>query len=163
MLFNHILVALLLAAGCSSSNNQSAGNQKPAESTQATTATATTGSTPETTETISHDSMTTAKVNAQTNDNNYRLIVSFISIGEGTDIKAHENFDAFMSSWQTENNKTLVVDKVPWGREGEVDYCFKLNELDKDSQAKFVSKVQDAVKDSKLVQISENQPCMHKR
>jgi hypothetical protein len=163
MLFNHILIALLLAVGCSSSKNQSGENKKPDEATQTTTASATTGTTSEATETISHDSMTTAKVNAQTNDNNYRLIVSFISIGEGTDIKAHEKFDAFMSSWQTENNKTLVVEKVPWGREGEVDYCLKLNELDKDSQSKFVSQIQDAVKDSKLVQISENQPCMHKR
>src|SRR5688572_18201700 len=104
MLFNHILIALLLAAGCSSSKNQSGENKKPDEATQTTTASATTGTTSEATETISHDSMTTAKVNAQTNDNNYRLIVSFISIGEGTDIKAHEKFDAFMSSWQTENN-----------------------------------------------------------
>ena len=50
-----------------------------------------------------------------------------------------------------------------WGREGEVDYCFKLAELSKEEQATFIAAIKSELKDSERVSIKENVPCQNKR
>jgi hypothetical protein len=92
-----------------------------------------------------------------------RLTVSFISIGEGTDFRAKDSMDVFISSYQLENKKELKFEAVPWGREGEIDYCFMLSELSEKEQAKFIKALRDRLKFSELVQITENQPCKQRR
>lgn len=96
-------------------------------------------------------------------DMKYRLVVSFISIGEGPDFNAKAGLDRIVSEWEKQKGKLLKQEQFPWGREGEVDYCFQLSELNVADQQSFVNEIKSSIGTSKLVQISENQPCMHKR
>jgi hypothetical protein len=52
----------------------------------------------------------------------------------------------------------LKFNKVGWGREGEVDYCFTLKELNPDKQAQFIDDLKAAFKGNELIQILENHP-----
>jgi hypothetical protein len=71
--------------------------------------------------------------------------------------------DVFISRYQLENKKELKFEAVPWGREGEVDYCFMLSELSAKEQSRFINALKDQLKFSELVQITENQPCKPRR
>ena len=93
------------------------------------------------------------------NTGNSRLIISFISIGQGTDQSLKEKFDKMIS----DHPKKPKYDEAHWGREGEVDYCFGLGELSEKEQAEFVSKSKEIAGASKLVILSENAPCTHKK
>jgi hypothetical protein len=83
-----------------------------------------------------------------------KLIVSFISIGQGKDVKAKEKLDEFLKEYPK-----VKYTEAWWGREGEVDYCFTLTELNKKEQEDFVAKVKQLVGNNQLVQIMENKPC----
>lgn len=93
----------------------------------------------------------------------YRLIISFISIGEGTDGEARKMMDNVLGIWAEHNQVTLKYDTFPWGREGEVDFCFRLSELNTELQDAFVSEMKEVMKGRNLIQITENQKCMHIR
>lgn len=93
----------------------------------------------------------------------YRLQISFISIGAGPDAKLIESVDNYITAYNSKNNVTLAVEKYPWGREGEQDYCLNLSEIASDSQTAFIQGIKDLVKDSKLVFIKENEICKHKK
>jgi hypothetical protein len=90
-----------------------------------------------------------------------RVMVTFISIGEGTDREAKGNLDRVTSPY-LEKGK-LEMETIPWGREGEVDYCFMLNNLSGAEQQKFISDLKNTFNGNKLVQIVENEPSMHRR
>ncbi len=92
-----------------------------------------------------------------------RLIISFISIGEGTDPKAREIMDGSIKNWEERFKTKFEMESIPWGREGEVDFCFKLEELNEGDRAVFVDEIKSMFDGNKLVQISENQPSIHKR
>ncbi len=96
-------------------------------------------------------------------EDNYRFIVSFISIGEGTDRTGRETMDGVLASWEKKKGAPVSFESVPWGREGEVDFCFNLKELSRKEQESFVTDMKSAFKGRSLVQITENQPCVHKR
>jgi hypothetical protein len=85
-----------------------------------------------------------------------RLVMSFISIGEGPDFQAKEKFENFVDSWNTSTGKNITYTTRAWGREGEVDYCFILNELTEKEQVQFIDEAKKAVSDSELVRIAEN-------
>jgi DNA gyrase/topoisomerase IV subunit B len=93
----------------------------------------------------------------------YRLIVSFISIGEGPDFNAKTGLDRVIADWEKQKGLILKQESFPWGREGEVDYCFQLSELNNSDQQSFINEIKSSIGTSKLVQITENQPCIHKR
>ncbi len=93
----------------------------------------------------------------------YRLTVVFFSIGSGTDNKAMTAFEDLISDFAVKSGKNIDYEKTPWGREGETDYCLRLNELDAASQADFVKQTNETLKNAKWVHIYENQPCKHKR
>jgi hypothetical protein len=94
-----------------------------------------------------------------TMNSNSRLLVSFISIGQGADQQAREKFDKFLK----EQTVLVNYEGINWGREGEMDYCFTLGELSPAQQAEFVKKVKALIGENKLVLISENVPCAHKK
>jgi hypothetical protein len=98
-------------------------------------------------------------VNQETKkDKNYPLVLSFYSIGTGVDGTHLRKFNEFLDSYQPKLNPIIT----PWGREGEVDYCFSLIELSTNQRNKFVKQVRELLKDCKLVHINENAPCVHK-
>lgn len=93
----------------------------------------------------------------------YRFMVSFISIGEGTDRQAKQILDSYLNEWRTNRGKEIHFEQVPWGREGEVDYCFPLVELDANQQKQFVNEMKAKFDGHNLVQFAENEPNRHKR
>lgn len=115
-------------------------SKKAAKTTTATTSTTTT---------------TTVEENTT---QKYRLIVSFISKGEGTDSNKRKEFLTFIES----HPKKPTAKIINWGREGETDYCFTLSELLKKEQIEFVNQVKKIVAGSALVSVSEDVECMHK-
>ena len=90
-----------------------------------------------------------------------RLVVSFYSICCGIDQKAKEDLDKFITRYEKSNRKRLKKAEAHWGREGEIDYCFKLSELSSKNQKKFISQVRTLLKNSKLVHINENEACQN--
>ncbi len=52
---------------------------------------------------------------------------------------------------------------VPWGREGEVDFCFTLAGLTPELQQKFIDGMKEQMQASKLVRLTENARCTHFR
>lgn len=96
-------------------------------------------------------------------EGSYRFIVSFISIGEGPDRNGKEIFNAVIENWKTNRNKEIKFETIPWGREGEVDFCFDLKELDARSQNQFINEMTKNFSGHTLVQFSENEACKHKR
>lgn len=99
---------------------------------------------------------------AKSEAGNYRFIVSFISIGEGPDRNGKEIFNKVLENWKTNRNKEIKFETVPWGREGEVDFCFYLKELDARAQNQFINEMTKNFSGHNLVQFSENEACKHK-
>src|SRR6185503_10536349 len=65
----------------------------------------------------------------QAKERNYRLIVSFYSICCGINGEAKEKVDEFVSNYERDKRTRLARETVNWGREGEIDYCFRLSGL----------------------------------
>jgi hypothetical protein len=87
----------------------------------------------------------------------YRLIVSFFSKGEGVNHHAKSLLEEFLQK------QTIKYDRTRWGREGEVDFCFFLNEMDADKQAFFVRDIKALLLDQQGVNLFENSLSIHKR
>ena len=96
-------------------------------------------------------------------DSIYRFNVSFISIGSGTDSKAKQQFNDFITQFNNNNKVTITPEIVNWGREGETDYCLKLNGLNSELQNKFIADAKELLKNSKLIRYKENSVCKSKR
>lgn len=93
----------------------------------------------------------------------WRLIVAFFSIGEGTDLEAKKHFDQYLNEWHEAGNPKVNFVTVPWGREGEVDFCFTLAGMAPDLQQKFIDGLRQRISSSKLVRLTENEKCSHFR
>lgn len=85
-----------------------------------------------------------------------RLVISFISKGRGIDRDTKKNVLAYIENYNKTHSLTLVYETVRWGREGEVDFCFALEELKKRQQVKFIDELKTLVQKSDCVRISEN-------
>ncbi|MCE2756082.1 MAG: hypothetical protein LW818_08865 [Ignavibacteriae bacterium] len=95
-------------------------------------------------------------------DSLYALRVSFFSIGSGIDRKTRQDYDRFIKEFEQKNNVSILLDKATWGKEGEIDYCIKLNNLSTELQEQFIRSTKDKIKDSKLVRLYENTTCKYK-
>ena len=84
-----------------------------------------------------------------------RLVVSFNSICCGIDAKKHNDLLRFLKKYPT-----VTYSKISWGKQGELDYCFKLSELNPREQEKFIKKVKKLLgADSRFITIQENISC----
>jgi len=92
-------------------------------------------------------------------DSIYRFNVSFISIGSGTDGKAKQQFNEFITQFNNNNKVTITPEIASWGREGETDYCLKLSDLNSELQNKFIAETKELLKSSKLIRYKENSTC----
>ncbi len=89
----------------------------------------------------------------------YRLIVSFISKGAGTDSQKRTAFLAYVDGHALKP----AYKTVTWGREGETDYCFNLSELTaKKDLVGFIEEIKKIGAGSDMMNISENAECQHK-
>jgi hypothetical protein len=91
----------------------------------------------------------------------YGVVVSFYSKGEGIDAKALHIYNTFLDGFEKQHNLNLNYVKTPWGREGEVDYCIPLNNMDSGKQSNFLMQTREILLQSQLVHILENAPCNH--
>lgn len=89
----------------------------------------------------------------------FRLVVSFYSKGEGIDYKMRQKFEGFMADAQATRKLNLNPLSVPWGREGEVDFCLMLNELTPRQQKDLVAEIKNMMEGHELVRVSENSRC----
>lgn len=99
---------------------------------------------------------TVAAETSATKDSSYRFTVSFISIGSGIDKKAKNQYEQFLKDFELKNNVTILYEKKYWGREGEVNFCFMLNELKKEEQESFILQSKNLLANSTLVRFVEN-------
>lgn len=95
----------------------------------------------------------------ETKTQKYRLMVTFISKGAGTDAAKREEFLKFVES----HAKKPANVKFQWGREGETDYCLTLTELSKSEQTAFVDAVKKIANGSDMMLINENTVCTHEK
>ncbi len=93
----------------------------------------------------------------------WRLIVSFISIGEGTDMEAKRMFDAYLHQWKASGHPRVNYLAVPWGKEGEVDFCFTLEHLNAQQQQQFIEGMKEQLRFSSLIRFYENTRCVNIR
>ena len=84
------------------------------------------------------------------------VVVSFISIGEGTDQDGFNVLTRILDDFSVKTGKKPAYITIPWGREGEVDFYFKLKELNYTEKQSFISALKSGVKDHKLIQVNEN-------
>ncbi len=93
---------------------------------------------------------------AQAGPDTFRLVVSFISFGAGTDPESKAILEAYVYEYKLKNNKVVSYYMVPWGREGEVDCCFPLDELNASEQNNFIEGLRKVIEGKELIQINEN-------
>ena len=93
---------------------------------------------------------------AQVGPDSFRLVVSFISFGAGTDPESKAILEAYVYDYKLKNNKVVSYYMIPWGREGEVDCCFPLDELNASEQNNFIEGLKKAIEGKELIQINEN-------
>ena len=89
----------------------------------------------------------------------YRLLVSFISKGAGTDSEKRTAFLAYVDAHPSKP----AYKTVTWGREGETDYCFNLSEISsKKDMVAFITEVRKIATSSDRIMVNENAECLHK-
>lgn len=90
-----------------------------------------------------------------------RLSVSFFSPGSGINRDAYKKLERHIELFEEENGIKLTTYKVPWGREGEVDFCFKLSTIDNKKAEAFVTSVKNLLSGAEKVNIKENCSCKY--
>ena len=82
------------------------------------------------------------------------LNVSFRSEGSGIDRKSYKEFLAYIVRFENEEHLKLSYEQLFWGREGEMDYCFKYENLNQKQIIKFEKEIKEKLIKSKSVSIS---------
>lgn len=90
---------------------------------------------------------------------NYGLVVSFYSPGNGIDHKMKQEYAEFL----TTNYPKTNYETIRWGKEGETDFCFQLNDLKENERELFVKESRELLSKSSRVHIYENVPCRNKK
>src|SRR6478736_8194715 len=81
------------------------------------------------------------------------LVVSFISIGAGTDYKAKQKLDLYVKDFEQTEHVQLNVEVKHWGKEGETDYTYDLKNLSKKQCKAFTENVEAMFLKNNLVKI----------
>jgi hypothetical protein len=86
----------------------------------------------------------------------HRLIVSFTSMGAGISGEGRQKLDEYISTAEKKYKVAIAHVDGHWGREGETDVLFSLQELNENQQKEFINGVKELLKDNKLILIEEN-------
>lgn len=89
--------------------------------------------------------------------------LSFISKGEGYDAVAKQEISKFIKDYELKKDVVLRYFEIPWGREGEFDMCFNLDNMGKSVRKDFVNKMNKFIEKYPLVQGITNEPCRSNR
>lgn len=137
-------------------------NEKDKKSNTPSSAAVATDTVPQNSATISAETQT-PKTETMPVQENYRLVISFISIGSGINLPAKEKLDNYLQLNETLKMKNPEIEIARWGREGEVDYCMKLSAFSAADQEKIVKGIKEQLKKQDHIFLDENAPCRHKR
>jgi hypothetical protein len=88
----------------------------------------------------------------------HRVVVSFISIGAGPDSKGKEILAKYLDESETKFKVALAFVSKGWGREGESDFLFPLDELNASQQEEFIGGLRELFLGNELIHIEENRP-----
>ena len=88
----------------------------------------------------------------------YRLVIKFASECCGTDNEAARRLSDISSEFEKKLAARIESERVWWGKEGEYNQCFMLQEMNDKMKDRFVAKVKSSVS-SRLVKIEENVAC----
>ena len=91
------------------------------------------------------------------------MIISFISIGAGTNTNALKQLEDFINEFEKNNSVKIKVNKISYGREGEIDYCFDLSALKTDIKKMFITKSKELLSKSENVNYQENKSCRNNK
>ncbi len=89
-------------------------------------------------------------------EKNIRLVVTFASIGAGIDPNGKTMLDGYINSFKAKSGKLVKYGTLAWGREGEYDCEFSLNELNLNEQTDFIKGLKKLFEGNQLIQIEEN-------
>ncbi|MFA6152061.1 MAG: hypothetical protein WC716_12115 [Chitinophagaceae bacterium] len=95
----------------------------------------------------------------ETDSSQYRFGISFYSIGAGIDGVARQQMMDYIRQFEQKEGVTLTYEKYAWGKEGEQDYCFRLNELSPGKQEYFITQIKETLKKSTRVHYKEHSDC----
>src|SRR5437868_7499783 len=87
------------------------------------------------------------------------IVISFYSIGAGVNTRAVESIEKFIGEYSTKTGKSIPYSKVAWGREGEVDFCISLVELQGEQKRIFVQETRRLARQYEQVNFYEDHPC----
>lgn len=106
--------------------------------------------------TINKDQKSSSKSETTQEDKTYTLIYSFISKGEGIDFKVQNKLIEYISEFEKRYNSPIIKKVINWGREGETDYCFDLQNISSSTKDIFIKETKTIINNSELVFIYEN-------
>jgi hypothetical protein len=139
------LMTLVVFFSCKN-NNPSA--QKPEESKGVST-----------TENKNVENTTAVQDSVEPADTNvYRLVIMFYSIGNGVETPLINAYEDSIGAYSTEIGKSIDYKRTAWGREGETDIIFRLNELNLAQQQDFIDRTRSILGKGKWVNVYENYP-----
>lgn len=92
-----------------------------------------------------------------------KYTLSFSSKGEGYDADAKQAIIKFIKDYELRKDVVLKYFEIPWGREGEFDMCFNLDNMGIRARKDFVTKINKFIAKYPLVQGITNQPCRSNR
>src|SRR5687768_4847376 len=130
---NIFILLFVIVAGCRNNNPSSVKNDQPVS---------------ETVVVINKGSVdSAAKKQTQTDTltkvkskDTHRLVVLFYSIGSGVETEAINAYEDSIGAYSLEIGKSIDYKRKSWGREGETDVVFTLNELTPVQQQEFVAR-----------------------
>ncbi len=156
MKMSFICMLLLFPIGfISCKSGKDTGNGTNSSQTNQTSDTAVkTGQIGNVTEMVKTESWSREQANA--GPDSFRLVVTFISIGAGTDPDGKAFLDNYILDFKKRSGKNISYIMIPWGREGEVDCCFTLSELSISEQTDFIEQLRRVMTGRELIQINEN-------
>lgn len=92
----------------------------------------------------------------QDNSDNCALVIIFISRGQGIDREKKNEFVEFVPKLNDEMKINLEIKEVFWGREGEVKYCFPVDQIPEESKKIYIKKLMDFVSGNDRIIVREN-------
>lgn len=153
---SHLLFILLIGLGITAcKSGKDSGSSNEMTENKGVNSSETTGIPPESAGNIQQTERWTRE-QAVLGPDSFRLIVTFISIGAGTDPDGKSLLDGYILDYKNKKGKAVRYIMIPWGREGEVDCCFDLKDLTVSEQSDFIDGLRNTMKARELIQINEN-------
>jgi len=91
-----------------------------------------------------------------------RWVVTFDSEGSGPDNQAIRLLERKMVEWQETYRWELFPERIAWGKEGEMDYCFPINQFSDFAPQRLDALFKETFGDNPRVHWAKVPDCPHK-